>query len=158
MSALDRTDRQPRVVQRRPSVGDQGQRFVVERSFESAPTAMDRMAAVGRRPFGEPGRPVADTQTFAREWSLGRTRRDQGAHVFVRQWRWLARSDVGCSNRPAGGPNALLVLQQGVEEAGPCQPRASIVGWCRCGQSSRSAVAIFKGLTIPQSLLLRADR
>src|SRR6188472_2789172 len=47
------------VVQRRPVVGDQGQRCVVERSFESVLTAMDRMAAVGRRPFGGQGRPEA---------------------------------------------------------------------------------------------------
>jgi len=45
------------VVQRRPVVGDQGQRCVEERSLEPAPTAMDRMAAVGRRPFGGQGRP-----------------------------------------------------------------------------------------------------
>ena len=48
-----------RVVQRRPVVCDQGQRCVVERSFESAPTAMDRMAAVGRHPLGGQGRPKA---------------------------------------------------------------------------------------------------
>ena len=47
------------VVQRRPVVSDQGQRCVVERSFELTPTAMDRMATIGRRSLGDRGRPEA---------------------------------------------------------------------------------------------------
>ena len=46
------------VVQRRPIVRSRAA-CVAERSFESAPTAMDRMAAVGRRPVGGQGRPQA---------------------------------------------------------------------------------------------------
>jgi len=60
-----------RVVQRRPVVCDQGQRCVVERSFESAPTAMDRMAAVGRRSLGGQGRPSAavhERPLFGKPW------------------------------------------------------------------------------------------
>jgi hypothetical protein len=104
-----------------------------------------RAVTLGSRDLFGSSRPVADSQTFAPKVVAGSTRRDRGAHVFVRKSRWLARCDAGCSNRPAGGPNALLVLQQGVEEEGPRQPRASIVGRCRRGQSSRSAVGDLQG-------------
>ncbi len=86
----------------RPIVGDQGQRCVVERSLESAPTAIDRIAAVDRRPLGGQGRPQAD----------GHDRLLWDASFRWRTWRRRAAH----STSPEGEINPKTPLNEG---AGP---------------------------------------
>ncbi len=68
---------------------------------------------------------------------------------------------VAMEGAPIGLPEErmrCLSLQQGEEAAGPCQPRAPIVVSRVADIFLAAPLAIFKGLTNPQSLRLRADR